>query len=732
MEVAAKTCDNPIPHHYIVTVRQNNRASAAAHSGASTRQDMGTGSATIIQDWARKYGTNGGTPGRRLSMGAFTLMASLKNAPVAMVDADDEALDIILHDEEVESIYQDCVVGMIDDEVGELGTAAPPADDGQAPGRRLNQQANPTWGLDRIDAAGLDGTYEYKSASGRNVKVYVLDQPVANLVDFGGRVENGWSAESTDHNWMANGIVPEGQTCGNHGSHVAGTVGSATYGVAKGVTIVPIQVLGCGVNAAGNCVNGCRGTGSYSGVIAGVDEATTRKVASGEPGIITMSLDGPAYAPLDEAVKRAAEAGAHVFVAGGNSGPAKSSTRSPARAGGPGSDVVTVGAIDRNNKFANCQHGSRNCYKYGETLDLLAPGVAVESWSNGGNVLTYSGTSMATPHVSGVAALLLQAKPWLTPAQAKEELLAAASTPQIDYTGLPNNHGTTNKVLRIPPSVLFTPVLRVGGKPAYASRTVGDYVLDTSEPYYLGKPIYSRTDQHGLKWRLYDRSDASPYGWVLDFNKADSTWGGTVNYALSSHSKPVWEAAWNNRDQMEVNLPVVCVTGSPAYDADTRGEYEWKSPETSVYNSAPIWTRRSGWNPSAKWSIYNRRNGAYSMNGWVLDFNAASTDWSGTVNYAWNSHTKNVWDDETKWNNDDKMQIGPCPPSETTSHRLLSTAAMESSTTAAEELHESEEPPSGSAEQLHESEEPSSAAGGSLHEAPMIELSAVTAPEDEK
>jgi len=699
MEVAAKSCESPIPDQYIVTLLPGSAAAlAAAH---------GEGKATTkasVETWASKYKSfsDDGTPGRRLSSDFFTLKDSLHQAPVAIVDASAGVLDSMLHDEDIESVYQDCLISMIDPEIGKPAGVDPPNDESDTSSRRLQQQVNPTWGLDRIDADGLDGTYEHLAASGSGVTVYVLDQPVSSLADFGGRVQPGWTAQAFNggsaNNFVPDGIVPNGQTCGHHGTHVAGTVGSATFGVAKDVAIVPMQVLKCGVDAAGNCVNGCRGFGSWGGIIAGVDEATARVVASGTPGILTMSLGSRGYDPIDRAVERATEAGAFVFVSGGNSPPADASGYSPARAGGPDSDVVTVGAVDRNNRFANCQWGAPSCYNYGADLDILAPGVDIESWSNGGDVLSWAGTSMATPHVTGVAALLLQAKPWLTPAQVKAELLAAATTPAISFVGLPAGHGTTNKMLRIPPSVLFPHVLRIGGNPAYASRTLGDYVLDVAEPYYKGKPIYSRTDQYGLKWRLYDRSDGAPQGWVLDFNKADSTWGGTVNMAYNSKGKPAWEATWNNGNQMEVNLPRVCVTGSPAYGFDTRGEYEWTM---DLYGSSPVWTKISTTWTSLTWSIYNRFDGGYSK-GWVLDFNAADATWGGTVNYASGSQSLAVWDEATKWNKGDQMEIGPCPASEAGSRRVLEQAKPRKLQTAEKLEMGEEELVEAAMEPLHE------------------------------
>ncbi|MBB5967347.1 S8 family serine peptidase [Planomonospora venezuelensis] len=264
-------------------------------------------------------------------------------------------------------------------------------------------QNGPAWGLDRLDqrTSTLDGSYTYDTtASG--VDVYVIDTGIrATHTDFGGRVTGG-----TDTVGDGYGTAD----CNGHGTHVAATIGGQTWGVAKGVDLHPVRVLGCD------------GSGSLSGVIAGVDWVTQN--ATG-PSVANMSLGGGASTALDDAVRRSVAAGVTYVVAAGNSA-ADACAASPARVG----EAVTVGATatgDRRASFSN----------YGRCLDLFAPGAGVASaWHTGDTATrTISGTSMASPHVAGAAALHLAADPGATPAQVSAALTGRATPGAVGNPG---------------------------------------------------------------------------------------------------------------------------------------------------------------------------------------------------------------------------------------------------------------------------------------------------------
>jgi subtilisin family serine protease len=234
-------------------------------------------------------------------------------------------------------------------------------------------QTDPTWGLDRIDQKNLplDSKYTYTTTAS-DVTAYVIDTGIHKAHnDFGGRATDGY--DFIDEDEVA-------EDCNGHGTHVAGTIGSTTYGVAKGVKLVGVRVLNC------------QGSGQWSQVIAGIDWVVAN---AAKPAVVNMSLGGRAQTSLDDAVRKAVSAGITVVVASGNDNRDACST-SPART----PEAITVNATDDSDTRSSFSN-------HGPCTDIFAPGSKITStWSDGGTK-TINGTSMAAPHVAGAAALYL-------------------------------------------------------------------------------------------------------------------------------------------------------------------------------------------------------------------------------------------------------------------------------------------------------------------------------------
>jgi len=272
----------------------------------------------------------------------------------------------------------------------------------------VGTQSPATWGIDRTDQQNLplNSTYNYANTAS-NVHAYIVDTGVRlTHSEFTGRMGNGFDAVTSGGN---------ANDCHGHGTHVAGTVGGTTYGLAKGVTIHAVRVLDC------------NGSGSNAGVIAGVDWVRTNHI---KPAVANMSLGGGATQALDDAVTSAINAGVVFAVAAGNDN-SSACNYSPARTPA----AITVGATTNTDARASYSN-------YGTCLDIFGPGSNItSSWStNDTSTSTISGTSMASPHVAGVAALYLSANPAATPQQVRDALVTNGTPGKVTSpgTGSPN------------------------------------------------------------------------------------------------------------------------------------------------------------------------------------------------------------------------------------------------------------------------------------------------------
>ncbi|GGD79016.1 S8 family serine peptidase [Lacimicrobium alkaliphilum] len=460
---------------------------------------------------------------------------------------------------------------------------------------RLNAvQNNPTWGLDRIDQQDrpLDNSYRHDySAAGINA--YVIDTGInTSHVQFSGRIGSTITTI---------GNSPE--DCNGHGTHVAGTIGSTTYGVAKQVTLHSVKVFGCS------------GETTSTAIIQGIDWVAGNATL---PAVANMSLGGGASTALDQATNRLIQSGVSTVVAAGNDN-ANACQYSPARV----SAAITVGSTTSSDSRSNFSN-------WGSCVDIFAPGSSIQStWIGGSNATnSISGTSMASPHVAGVAALYLDKNGSSSPASVAQALYTNAATGKISGT-----NGSVNRLVN-------TEFLEGGGNqntPPQASFSVSQNGLTVSL-------TDTSTDDQGVvswNWSFGDGSSDTAQDPVHSYAQS-----GTYTISLTVADQQGLQSTTSQSVTVSDGTGNGC-NGVPAWSATT----SYQSGDNVSYNGR-LYTA-TWWSTGARPDVFSNvwqdqgpcGNGtnqppvadfSHSASELTVSFSDQSTDDSGVVSWNWN------------------------------------------------------------------------------------------------